>query len=163
MSEGSIIKTIEEILNKMTIDFEKVEVLDNGINTTYQIHTNDAGILIGNRGETLEALSYIIRRMVNKELGEDDRQMFIVDVNNYQTKKLEEFTQSLKVSADRVRLFKQAVELSPMTSYQRMIVHSTFTNDPEITTESEGDGRFRRVVLKYDASKDVSGVQQNTD
>lgn len=159
MSERSIIQTIEELLKKMTIDFEKIEVLNNGINTTYQIHTSDAGILIGNRGETLEALSYLIRRMVNKDLEEENRQMFIVDVNNYQTKKLEEFTQSLKVSADRVRLFKQSVELSPMTSYQRMIVHSTFTNDPEITTESEGDGRFRRVVLKYDASKDVSHAE----
>ena len=153
MSDTSIITTIETMLQKMNIDLEKIEVVNNGINTTYQIRTKDAALLIGNRGETLEALSYIIRRMANKDLEDDDRQMFIVDVNNYQTKKLEEFTQGLKVSADRVRLFKQPIELSPMSSYQRMIVHSTFTNDPEIKTESEGDGKFRRVVLKYAASE----------
>lgn len=154
--EHPISKTIETVLNKMSIDFDKIDVSNNGINTTYQIHTKDAPILIGNQGETLEALSYIIRRVVNKEHGEEDRQMFIVDVNNYQTKKLEEFTNGLKISADRVRLFKQPIELSPMTSYQRMIVHSTFTNDPEIKTESEGDGKFRRVVLKYAAESNVS-------
>jgi spoIIIJ-associated protein len=154
--EVSITQTIETILNKMSIDFDKIDVSNNGVNTTYQIHTNDAGILIGNRGETLEALSYIIRRMVNKDQPLEERQMFVVDVNNYQTKKLEEFRQGLKVSADRVRLFKEPVELSPMSSYQRMIVHSTFSNDREIKTESDGEGRFRHVVLKYATESGVS-------
>lgn len=158
MSRQPISTTIEIILQKMTIDFEKIEVLDNEINTIYQIHTKDAAILIGNQGETLEALGYLIKRIVNKD-NEEERQMFIVDVNGYQIKKLEEFTSSLKVSADRVRLFKEPIELSPMSSYQRMIVHSTFTNDAEIKTESEGEGKFRRVVLKY--THDGSASEDN--
>ncbi len=149
--ENVEIKTlIEETLNKMSIDFDSVEMEDNGFNTTFQIKTADAGILIGNRGETLEALSYLVRRMINQKLqGTDEKVVFVLDVNQYQTKKLEEFKEGLRTSADRVRLFKEPVELSPMTSYERMIVHSTFTDDPEITTQSEGDGRFRRVILKH--------------
>jgi len=158
MNTEPISTVIERVLNKMTIDFDKIDVLNDGINTIYQVHTEDAGILIGNRGETLEALSYIIKRIVNKD-HEEDRAIFVVDVNNYQTKKLEEFTDSLKVSADRVRLFKQPIELSPMSSYQRMIVHSTFTNDSEILTESEGEGKFRRVVLKYASPPGVANTE----
>ena len=161
MKGESITVIIENILKKMSVDFEKIDISNDGVNTIYQIHTEDAGILIGNRGETLEALGFIIKRIVNKEQEDGEKQMFVVDVNNYQTKKLETFTQGLKTSADRVRLFKQPIELSPMTSYERLIVHSTFTKDPEITTESEGEGRFRRVVLKYVAGSGVSEMQQD--
>lgn len=149
-----IIVTIEDFLKKLTIDFDSIEVKDNGINKIFLINTNDAGILIGNRGENLDALGYLIRRVVEKNTKPDEeREMFIVDVNNYQTKKLQEFTDSLKISAERVRLFKQDVELSPMTSYERMIVHTTFSKDPEIKTESEGEDKFRKVVLKYISNK----------
>lgn len=152
MENGSITSIIEDVLKRMTIDYESIEVIDNGINTTYLIKTDDAGILIGNRGETLESLGFIIRRLVeSRNKDSDERHMFIVDVNNYQAKKLDEFKQSITLSADRVRLFKESVELSPMTSYERMIVHSMFSDDPDIRTESEGEGKFRRVVLKYGA------------
>lgn len=150
MNQDDIKTLIQDFLKKLTIDFDSIEVIDNGFNKIFLIHSKDAGILIGNRGENIDSLGYIIRRLVDNNLKEgEERKMFIVDVNNYQTKKLEEFVQSLKTSADRVRLFKQSVELSPMTSYERMIVHSTFSDDSEIKTESEGEGKFRRVVLKY--------------
>ena len=76
--------------------------------------------------------------------------MFIVDVNNYQTKKLQEFTDSLNVSANKVRLFKQDIELSPMTSYERMIVHTTFSNDTEIKTESPLQTHIGQVISRGD-------------
>jgi len=109
--------------------------------------------LCGNRGENLEALSYLIRRVLEKEKGEEEsRDVFIVDVNNYQTKKLQDLIDSAHISAKRVRLFKQEVELSPMTSYERMIIHSAFSDDPDIVTESEGHGKFRHVVIKHKTS-----------
>lgn len=150
MNQENIISIIEDFLKKLTIDFDSIEVKDNEINKTFLIKTNDAGVLIGNRGENLDALGFLIRRVVEKNTDkESNRSMFIVDVNNYQTKKLQEFTDSLNVSANKVRLFKQDVELSPMTSYERMIVHTTFSNDKDIKTESDGEGKFRKVVLKY--------------
>jgi len=89
-----------------------------------------------------------IRRVVEKNNTEDERSVFIVDVNNYQTKKIQELVDSAQSSARRAKLFKQNVELSPMTSYERMLIHSLFTDDEEITTSSYGDGKFRRVVLQ---------------
>lgn len=153
MENQTISNIIEGVLNKMTVSYDSVEIVADDVSTIFVIHTDDAGMLIGNHGETLDALSYVVRRLVQRDLSEtDERKSFILDVNNYQKKKLDEFKQNLNLSADRVRLFKQAVELSPMTSYERMIVHTTFSEDPEIMTESYGEGKFRRVVLKHRGS-----------
>jgi len=150
MSTDHITKTIEDFLNKLTIDFDAVELVQTKNHNTFLIRTKDAGILIGNRGENLEALSYIVRRIIDKNRSEEEeRDVFIIDVNNYQTKKFDELIESAYISAKRVKLFKQDVELSPMTSYERMIIHSAFSDDPEIATESEGQGKFRRLVIKY--------------
>lgn len=160
MSTEQITKTIENFLNKLTVDFDAVELVKAKNHNTFLIRTQNAGILIGNRGENLEALSYLIRRILDKSRGEEEeREVFIVDVNNYQTKKFQELIENAHVSAKRVKLFKQDVELAPMTSYERMIIHSAFSDDPEITTESEGQGKFRRVVIKYK----LDSTEENTD
>ena len=132
----------------MTIPFDDIEYIENSLHNTYLIHSSDAGILIGTKGETLDALSYLIRRICERDNEDEERSVFIVDVNNYQTKKIQELIDSAQASARRVRLFKQSVELSPMTSYERMLIHSLFTDDKEITTTSYGDGKFRRIVLQ---------------
>lgn len=178
MDVEHITKTIEDFLRKLTIDFDRIEYIENNTYNTFLVHSQDAGILIGSRGENLEAFGFLIRRMVERNQKEDeerdvliddvereknksntltfpnrgvekDSTPFIVDVNNYQTKKIQDLVESAHISARRAKLFKQNVELSPMTSYERMIVHSVFTDDPEISTESYGDGKFRRVVLKF--------------
>lgn len=150
MSTEHITKIIEDFLNKLTIDFDAVELVQTKNHNTFLIRTQNAGILIGNRGENLEALSYLIRRILDKDRGEEEeREIFIIDVNNYQTKKFQELIENAHISARRVKLFKQDVELTPMTSYERMIIHSAFSDDPEIRTESDGQGKFRRVVIKY--------------
>ncbi|MCH8888956.1 KH domain-containing protein [Patescibacteria group bacterium] len=148
MKNEEIKNTIETFLEKMTIPFDDVECIETNLHSTFLVHSSDAGILIGVKGETLEALGYLIRRVVEKNNTEDDRSVFIVDVNNYQTKKIQELIDSAQASARRVKLFKQSVELSPMTSYERMLIHSLFTDDKEITTTSYGDGKFRRIVLQ---------------
>jgi len=148
MKNKEIKNTIKMFLEKMTIPFDDVEHIETNLHSTFLIHSSDAGILIGVKGETLEALGYLIRRIVEKNNTEDERTVFIVDVNNYQTKKIKELVDGAQTSARRAKLFKQNVELSPMTSYERMIVHSLFTDDEDITTASYGDGKFRRVVLQ---------------
>ena len=160
MSPDYITKTIENFLNKLTIEFDAVELVQAKNHSTFLIHTQNAGILIGNRGENLEALSYLIRRILDKNRdGEEERGVFIIDVNNYQTKKFGVLIENAHISARRVKLFKQDVELIPMTSYERMIIHSAFSDDPEISTESEGQVKFRRVVIKYKPDS----TEQNTD
>jgi len=155
MKNEEIKDAIETFLEKMTIPFDDIEYIENSLHNTFLIHSSDAGILIGTKGETLEALSYLIRRIVERDREDEERNIFIVDVNNYQTKKIQELVDNAQAGARRAKLFKQNVELSPMTSYERMIIHSLFTDDEDITTASYGDGKFRRVVLQLHGENEV--------
>lgn len=159
MDDKNIASTIENLLKTMRVKVDRVEQVRSDSYTTFLIHSPDASMLIGNRGENLDALSFLIRRIVERKIDKDeDRPVFVVDVNNYQTKKIQELIDSVELSVRRAKLFRQDIELSPMTSYERMIIHSAFSSDPEITTESEGEGRFRRVVLKYSSEKAAHNI-----
>jgi spoIIIJ-associated protein len=147
MQNETINNIIEEVLQKMTVSYDRIEIVSNDINTSYVIHTEHAGILIGNRGENLDALAYVVRKLVQARLSEEMQHNFTLDVNNYQQRKLDDFKKEVLMAADRVRSFGEAIELSPMNAYERMIVHSTFAEDSDVATESRGEGKERHIVL----------------
>lgn len=140
---------IEEFLNNLTIGFDTIEIVEDDIRLIFLIKTEHSGVLIGNNGENLRALNHIVKRMVGKKQGNENEMQFLLDVNGYHQKKMQRIQDQAVMLADRARMFKSNVEMTPMNAYERMIVHSMFTNDPEISTESSGVGRLRRVVLKY--------------
>ncbi len=78
--------------------------------------------------------------------------MFLVDVNDYRTKQIKDLQAKALMMAERARSFQYDVELSPMSSYERLIIHTTLQDAPNVKTESQGEGRSRRVVIKYSAS-----------
>ena len=142
-------KLLSELLSRLQITVEALEEIDHPAHPIFLIKTPDSAVLIGNRGESLQALNYLIRKMVEQALRGESMEQFLVDVNHYQTKKIEELRQKALMLAERARLFKHDVEMSPMSAYERMIVHATFANHPEVGTESQGEGKFRRVIIKY--------------
>ncbi len=108
--------------------------------------------MIGVRGAHLSALNHLLRRIVWKQQGEESPEStvdFRVDVNDYHEKLRAELTQRAHILAGRARSFKTNVEMDPMSSYERMIVHALFQDTPDIKTESVGEGSKRRVVIKY--------------
>ncbi len=144
----------KKITDEITIFLEKLHIIPDSIDVKehklhhiFSIQTKDSALLIGTRGETLQALNYIIKKILNQNEVTDIR--FLIDVNGYQERKLKELEKQAELSAQRARAFKHEVELEPMSAYERMVIHSLFTNDPHIETFSVGEGRFRRVVLKY--------------
>jgi spoIIIJ-associated protein len=142
-----ITSEIRNFLEKLHIVPDSIEVKEHKLHPIFSIQTKDSALLIGNNGETLRAINYILRKIVEQDASEEAR--FIVDVNGYQVRKLEELEKQAELLADRVRAFKHDVELDPMSAYERMVIHSLFTNDPHIETFSVGEGKFRRVVLSY--------------
>lgn len=159
---------IEELLQKLTVQFDGVELIEDDIHPVFLIKTNDSGVLIGNNGENLRALNYLIRKIVGKRARlnevapespdspqtENGRpEQFLIDVNGYHRKQIQELKNQAAILAQRAKMFKSNVEMNPMNAYERMIIHSIFTDDAEIKTESEGEGKFRRVVLKYVANE----------
>jgi spoIIIJ-associated protein len=74
---------------------------------------------------------------------------FVVDVNDYQKKRIEDIRAKARVYAERARYFKSSVEMDPMSSYERMIIHSEFSDTPDIETSSAGVGRDRHIVIRF--------------
>ena len=139
---------IQDLLEKMgclsTVDFTEYPE-----NIFFNIHTRDGGVLIGESGERLKALNHIVRKMAEREFTAESVDLkFSVDVNDYQKQKIEELKDLARLSAQRVRYFKKEVEMRPMSSYERRIVHATLTEYPDISTQSTGEGMERRVVIK---------------
>lgn len=104
--------------------------------------------LIGEGGEHLRALNTVARRLAESKHGAEAAS-FLIDVNDYHESQMEKVRAQARMLAQRARLFKHDVDLPPQSAYERLVVHELFAEDPEIKTESAGEGKFRHIVLKY--------------
>lgn len=142
-------ETIAALLSKLGIEVGSLSVT-TGHRTVVNVDSSDSKLLIGPSGEHLRALNAIARRIVEAKHG-DEAANFLIDVNGFHEAQMETVRQSARMLAQRARLFKHDVEMDPMSSYERLVVHELFAEDPEIETRSEGEGKFRHIVLKYRA------------
>lgn len=106
---------------------------------------DEMGVLIGKRGQTLDSVQYLVSLVVNK-----DRDNYIrvkVDTENYRERRKETLENLAKNISYKVKRTKRSVSLEPMNPYERRIIHSALQNDRYVTTHSEGEEPFRRVVV----------------
>ncbi len=106
---------------------------------------DDMGVLIGKRGQTLDALQYLVSLVVNKE-----KEGYIrvkLDTENYRSRRKETLENLAKNIAFKVKRTKKPVFLEPMNPYERRVIHSALQNDPYVTTHSEGEEPYRKVVV----------------
>lgn len=136
----------------MTVNVEDIEITEDSESPKFIIKTRDSGILIGENGKNFIALNHIIKKIIETKFSNEDADaekiQFSIDINDYQARKIEELKNTARMAAQRVRYFKKDVEMNPMSSYDRRIVHSVLSEYPDITTESSGEGENRRVVIK---------------
>lgn len=105
----------------------------------------DMGILIGKRGATLDSLQYLVSLVVNK--GSENYIRVKVDTENYRERRKETLENLAKNIAYKVKRTKRPVALEPMNPYERRIIHSALQDDKYVTTHSEGEEPFRKVVV----------------
>lgn len=148
---------IEDFLQKLGLEVQSVAV-SSGHRTLVAVTMSDPAPLLASQGEALRALNSLAKRMVEKAYGEDAA-AFLIDVNGHHESQMERVRQDARGFAQRARLFRHDVEMPPLSSYERLVVHELFADDPEITTESAGEGKFRHIVLKY---KDSGAAQKNS-
>jgi len=134
---------------KASINIEKNETIINEEDTsnpdTLNIVGDELGILIGRRGQTLDALQYLVRLIVSKK--SSSKTHIIVDVENYKQRRYEDLkTLALNV-ASQVKSNKSSFRLEPMPAFERRIIHLTLANNPDVVTESIGEGESRKVVV----------------
>lgn len=114
---------------------------------------DEAGILIGYHGETLESLQFLANLAANKKDGEDDDREFtkiIVDIENYREKRVETLRELARRMANKVLKYKRSITLEPMSPYERRIIHSEIQNIKGVTTNSIGSDNNRRIVISLD-------------
>ena len=105
----------------------------------------DMGVLIGKRGQTLDSLQYLLSFVVNKH--SSDYLRIKVDTENYRKRRKDTLENLAKNLSFKVKRTRRPVSLEPMNPYERRIIHSALQNDRYVTTHSEGEEPFRRVVI----------------
>ena len=154
MEENPTRSLIQNMLVRMGVEVSELELVTVGGHEVYSVRSADSKLLIGPQGETLRALNHILRRMLERQ--GDDAERCMVDVNGYQLNRIRDIEQKARLLADRVRTFRASAEMVPMNAYERMIVHSMFSDDRDIMTESVGFGKDRHLVLKPREQTEVS-------
>lgn len=136
---------LKDLLNKMDIDvtFES-SIREKQI--TIKMYSDNNAILIGKNGQTLSALSTIVKQYIYNQIGQYP--YINLDVENYKDKQVMHLERLAKNIAREVRNTKQPVTMENMNSYERRIVHNVLTNFKGVITESEGEEPNRHVVVK---------------
>ena len=106
---------------------------------------DNMGLLIGKRGQTLDSIQYLTSLVVNK--GKEKYVRIKVDTENYRQRRKDTLESLAKNIAYKVKRSRRSVALEPMNPYERRIIHSALQNDKYVTTHSEGEEPFRRVVV----------------
>lgn len=147
--EEQTIKAVEEFLKDtlkaMDMDVEITSSIDEDGALYVDMKGEHMGILIGKRGQTLDALQYLANRVANKHQSGYVRVK--LDTENYRARREETLKHLAKNIAHKVKRNRRPVVLEPMNPYERRIIHSALQSDPYVTTHSEGEDPYRKVVV----------------
>ena len=144
-------KTIlEGILGHMNLDCP-VSIMETEDKIVLNITGNGDGLLIGRRGQNLDALQYIVNKAVHKS--GNGRKMIIIDTESYRQRREESLTELAAKIGEKVKKTKKAVTLNYLNAHNRRIIHMALQDDLGITTKSRGEGEYRKIII-VPASKD---------
>ena len=139
-------KFIYDVMNAMGMDDVKVtSVVDEEGALSINMEGSNMGIMIGKRGQTLDSLQYLTNRVANKM--QDGYVRVKLDTEDYRRRRKETLENLAKNIASKVKRTRKTVSLEPMNPYERRIIHSALQSDPAVSTHSEGEEPYRRVVV----------------
>lgn len=139
-------KFIYDVMNAMGMDDVKVtSVVDEEGALSINMEGSNMGILIGKRGQTLDSLQYLTNRVANKM--QDGYVRVKLDTEDYRRRRKDTLENLAKNIASKVKRTRKTVSLEPMNPYERRIIHSALQSDPAVSTHSEGEEPYRRVVV----------------
>lgn len=141
-------KFLRDVLNSMDVNAE-IRIKENNEGLYINLTGPKMGIIIGRRGQTLDSLQYLVSLVVNKDKDKDSYTKVVLDTEDYRRKREETLNRLAKRLADRVIKSGKKIELEPMNPYERRIIHSALQNYSEITTYSEGEEPFRKVIIAH--------------
>lgn len=144
---------LQGLLEKMGVEGEVLANIkeaegEEAAHTHLYIKAENMGVLIGHRGETLDALQYLTSLCVNRSRKEKGYTRITIDTEGYRDKREETLTRLARKVAAQVKATGRPRTMEPMNPYERRIFHATLQNNPYVTTHSEGEEPYRRVVVQ---------------
>jgi len=137
-------KILEGILLRMNLDCPvTIEETPDMINLN--IKGDGSGLLIGKRGQNLDAIQYIVNKAISKYA--DNRKMIVVDTEEYRKRREDSLLALAAKLAEKVKKSKKALTVGHMNAHDRRIIHLALQNDESLTTKSRGEGEFRKIVI----------------
>jgi len=135
---------LTNVFRTMKIDV-KIERMTHADHVTLNLRGDDLGVLIGKHGQTLDALQYLTNLAAHRDA--EDRIKIILDVEDYRKRRAETLERLARRLADRVKARGEKVVLEPMSPHERKVIHMTLQEDSRVTTYSEGEEPYRKVVI----------------
>ena len=140
---------VNYILSSLEVDvktfFRDQDDFDNK-SVYFEIEGDDSGLIIGRKGETLRSLEFLISFIIKRQL--DKKVRVILDVEGYQERRRQNIASLAESAAEKVIKSGKPVKMDPMSPFDRRIVHLALEKESKITTESQGSGSRRQVVIK---------------
>jgi len=136
---------LENLLDRMKIDYEIANIDYENDRVRINIVGKDMGLLIGRKGETLNALQYMAGLIINRK--REERIRVIIDVEDYRRKREESLEALALRLSEKVKDTRKNIVMRPMSSQERRIVHTVLQGDPQITTYSIGEEPNRKLVI----------------
>jgi len=139
---------IKQLIEKIISFFDansSVDLSENEDTLRVNIRMDDAGFLIGANGDNLRELEFLLRTILQRQ---NYGKRIFLDINNYRRLRVDNLKDLAKEIAHKVTLTKKAHALPPMNAYERRIIHMELATNPDIATESEGEGPDRHLIVK---------------
>jgi spoIIIJ-associated protein len=137
---------LDTILGYLGFVVQIEEMQNEAGNLVLQIYTEESGRIIGRDGETLEAIQFLLNRLIQAK--DKDAAKVVVDCEHYRSMREDRIVQRVRELAERVRITGRALQLEPMNSYERRLVHNAFKDDPDVGTWSPSDSaRIKQITL----------------
>lgn len=154
-------KITEDLLGKLDIHAKISMTEDDQQVVHINLQTEETGLLIGYHGETLYSLQLIIGLITFRHLKEWIR--IVLEVGDYRQRKEEQLILMAKNIAIKVKQTKEPVSIPYLTSNERRIVHLALQDDPELTSESEGEGDSRHLVIKVQTNTETAPLSNKEE
>jgi spoIIIJ-associated protein len=137
-------KTLQDILRLLGIE-AGVQLKEEPERIVLNIEGDGSGLLIGRKGQTLDALEYLINKIVHR--GAEDKKRIVVDTENYRSRREESLVHLAQRLGDKAKRLGRPVTISPMSAHDRRIVHLALEEDKSLRTRSTGTGLYRKIVI----------------
>lgn len=137
---------LRQILEKMGFEAEVVPS-ENDERITLEVKGRETALIIGKKGQTLDALQYLVNKIVSKKAGEGEGKGVTVDAEGYRSRRAESLVELAHQLAEKAKRTGRPVAADPMSAAERRIIHVALADMAGLRTESEGEGIYRHLVV----------------